>query len=347
MNSTVKAVPFQQRKAKTFEAYARVLPSPDDELEIREAVLTDERREKEMKLLDKESKTLPKSKRTQALARKYQGLGHDQEVVNGYPSSVVEGNYIIHVTAPDDPSLPLSTRPDPYYAQIILENSGNKWFFRFPMTRVSSVDGQSVYKLDGFDTFLDENLTQINAPGMESAEGTPYDILQNFYRGKYSPAEKFIEKGGVYNFTFPGFLVGYSRDTEKLAKQVARKKHYGNPDVLPQRFSYDHTEVPVGSEDFVRYASENGVAVQGVESLSVEDVIVNSYHLGTATSRYVWLYYRGVGFDESGNQVIGAALLSTVGEAGKFLGMKKPTEPKISDAVRKNNNAVLKTFRGE
>lgn len=146
---TTSSVPVKlpEVSKSVFKSTAKVLPRESDEIKISEAIAKAEREKKEFELLSHELKK-PASSRNQALMRKYQTQATSGSIDN-YPDTST-GKFKIFVQIPEDPSVPLEHRPEPWAITVALQNRGSEFQFAFPISRVGNVNPNVTYKLDNF-----------------------------------------------------------------------------------------------------------------------------------------------------------------------------------------------------
>jgi len=161
----------QVHKIPEFEAnLIRVTPTQEELL----AKQIDEtnRLEKEQQLLAKQL-ALPPHLRNKELMMKYK-MNVDNAVLNGYrPDVDSAGNllyYHYRCYFPIDDKIPTEHRPvDSFSVEIgdIVSSRGDKFTFSFPVSRTQmNVETGIAYKLDNFDTYLDDERNWIPTEGI-------------------------------------------------------------------------------------------------------------------------------------------------------------------------------------
>lgn len=300
---------------KSFMAKATPYQLLDEEAQIKDAIVKNERNEKEKKLLEKELEK-PFGQRNKAVVAKYTAA--NPEVLNGYPKDVSSGKLSLTATALDDPDVPMGQRPVPYYRMIVINNEGNVLTYKFPIKKEATNDGEEVFKLDNYDVYIDSNGDILQDM---SEEGSPYEVLYNLMNNDNTLAKPYAVKVAektYYNFTFPGFLVKYTRDKSGVSTTPPAAKV---SDI--QQISYYKNKHPPGlfadeqqrklADVIFSETQTNGVDMPASETIDVP-VIVKEMFIGKKKG-LVRLYYTHL--DSKGRIV--ADIVSGEGTAVNYL----------------------------
>lgn len=316
-------------KNKSFEGIAIPYQVLDEEQQIQAAIADNDVSEKEKKLLAVELEK-PFGKRSKALVNKYRG--RTNETLNGYPDSVSSGGYTITATAVDDADIPLESRPEPYYSQIIIKDRTNSWTFRFPIKRETSSDGAEIYRLDGYNTFIYKSGVMIDSL---SDEGTPYDILSDFFGGDKDSAEKFLTDGGFYNFKFPDFYVKYTRDPAVKGDDSADITTDNTQKVTSGFDSETYAALSPLQKKVLVEAMKNGINIAPVKQFEKNKCIVEKVLVGTRVGKYRWL-----AFDDIMDGTIFATILDGAAAASAHLGRDTLTAVQITNIIDAKNKKL-------
>ena len=325
----------------------------DVEKEIKNAVEDGKVEEKELALLEKEL-AKPYQKRNKALMNKY--ASRDTSSVDGYPLNLEKGGYNVDAIAMDDKDIDLSQRPKPYYVEILFKDSGNNFNYKFPISHHQLGDGETVYRLDGYNKYIYRDGTVADSL---SDEITPYDILYNFRFGDKSLAEAYNHSSDgktFYNFNFPNFRVSYSRGGVTVEGKMEptggtlQKVHFHDKYALTEGSS------AVEAARVMRIASERGVDVGSALIVDSKSIVVSNIITGKGMAKNLWLIHNEVVHDtldhttgidalKTKDYFIVSTLVSGVASMTNFMGKKSPTAAEVTKKVGENNIKIVKQYK--
>jgi hypothetical protein len=220
-NTSTVPVKLPDASKSIFKSTSKVLPKESDEIKIGEAIDKAEREKKEIDLLSHELKK-PASSRNQALMRKYQTQATSGSIDN-YPV-FGKDKFKIFVQLPEDPSVPLEHRPEPWAITVVINHNGNEFQFAFPISRAGNVNPNVVYKLDNFPNVYTDIHGDVDT---SVSEYSLYEALLDYKNNNRDEIELMLtilkncgalKKDGRVDFRIrnQGFLVTFTKlKTEK------------------------------------------------------------------------------------------------------------------------------------
>lgn len=242
----VREIKPKKLKDSIFKSTSKVLEDTSDNALILKAIAEQKQQVEEQKILENEIKK-PVANRNPAIIKKYLKKNIDG-VIDGWPDITTGKKYSIVARAPEDPTVSINFRNDPYYIGVDIEFEENEYYFRFPFYKTDIPN--LPYKLDYQDVYLDINYNVIRD---EDTKYSLYELIKALRDGEYNYLENYeYERNGLivdgkFNFILPGqnFSVSYTQ----LKKESAVKKPITNdlykkiPDeVIEEKDSDDKVE---------------------------------------------------------------------------------------------------------